>query len=54
MKLEDIQSAVKHAATAEFKRAYYNLCAVLPEQEVIKICDGLYKEVYFGAEADEA
>ena len=51
MKLEDIKSAVKHSAEAEFKRAFYNACAVLSSSDIIFMFNGLYKEVY---EADEA
>lgn len=50
MKLEDIRSAVKHSAEAEFKRAFYNACAVLSSSDVIFLFNELYKEVY---EADE-
>lgn len=52
MKLEDIQSAVKHAATAEFKRAFYNICAVEDYDSIMRLFDGLVKEVYEGAEGD--
>lgn len=51
MKLEDIQLAVKHAAEAEFKRAFYNICAVLSYDDIMLLYDGLVKEVYEGNEA---
>lgn len=50
MKLEDIVSAVKNAATAEFKRAFYNICAVEDSDTIVDLFNGLFKEVY---EADE-
>ena len=53
MKLEDIQSAVKHAAEAEFKRAFYNICAVEDYDDIIKLIDGLIKEVYEGTSSAE-
>lgn len=52
MKLEDIQSAVKHAAESELKRAYYNACAVLSEVQISKLLADLYSEVYEHSETD--
>ena len=54
MKLEDIQSAVKHAAESEFKRAFYNACAVLDYDQLMDMFDALVREVYQSAEGDKA
>ena len=54
MKLEDIQSAVRHAAEAEFKRSFYNMCAVLSYDDIMFLFDGLVKEVYEGNEKSES
>lgn len=52
MKLEDIQSAVKHAAEAEFKRSFYNACAVLDYDALMDMFHSLVDEVYKSSEAD--
>lgn len=52
MKLEDIQSAVKHAAESELKRSYYNACAVLSEVQISKLLADLHAEVYEHSETD--
>lgn len=52
MKLEDIQSAVKHAAESEFKRAFYNACAVLDYDQLMDMYDSLVREVYESAKSD--
>lgn len=52
MKLEDIQSAVKHAAESEFKRAFYNACAVLDYDQLMDMYDSLVREVYEFAKSD--
>lgn len=46
MKLEDIQQAVKHSAEAEFKRCFYNACAVLSQDNIIDMFNELFNEVY--------
>lgn len=53
MKLEDIQSAVKHAAESELKRSFYNAAAVLSEPALMSLVYGLHKEVYEASEAAE-
>lgn len=54
MKLEDIQQAVRHAAESEFKRAFYNACAVLDYDQLMDMFHSLVDEVYKLTETDTA
>lgn len=46
MKLEDIKSAVEHATESEFKRAFYNACAVFSRGAIESMFCDLVVEVY--------
>lgn len=46
MKLEDIKSAVEHATESEFKRAFYNACAVFSRKSIESMFADLMVEVY--------
>lgn len=46
MKLADIKLAVEHAAIAEFKRSFYNVCAVCSESLVRSVFETEFKSVF--------
>lgn len=50
MKLADIRAAVEHATEAEFKRSFYNSCAVFERSFIEDLFGSLLVEVYESSE----